>query len=381
MQPWNPKEINPALMTSSEYMKLCNKDDKWHDSSAYNWTVKEMNDAEYVKKAKYKKIRTFKANGISFDLMFNSRRIDYCQRDPEGEYIRVDGKLVPYTDEEIKRLGYQPYEYTFAIFDGETCVATAQDEWGAMLITVAKEYREFGLGTIIGKIARTYEPGKSSGGFTPAGARNFIRIHREFVRDALASGLYSKLVRSGQITMDRVREIIRSAKVQQRPDREGVDLSSNSPKDWLLFADLHGSYVLYDRKLAHVVDTQYEGHFVERMVKGYVYAMPDDTAGIVRIKQFGGDSTNIKAFMLSLAYTTAKMHDLPLWVEADEYDLPGFTYGEETNVVGYRSKEVLTGKMVNYIEMVEEEKRFRKRFDQYDEFKSRLHEIAHGKYQ
>jgi GNAT superfamily N-acetyltransferase len=317
--------------------------------------------------------------------MYRTEKKRYAQRNPEAHasdpWLRVDGQLVYFTDEEVKRLGYQPYEFEFAIFEGETRVAMAQDEWGCMLIAVAKEYRGFGLGTLIGKLARTYEPGKTSGGFTPMGARNFARVHREFVRDALTSGLYSRMVRAGQITMDRVKEIVTSAKVQMRPAKDTIDLSSNSPKDWLLFTDFYGTFILYDRKLAHAIDhSTYHESFAERMIKGMVYAMPHEQAGITRIKQFGGDAQGIRAFMLALAYTRAKIENLPLWVEPEEYDLPGFTYGEEENTVGYRSRQVLTGKMIDYRAMVEDEMRFRKSFDQYDEFKHRLIEMAHAKY-
>lgn len=384
LSPWNPDQINPALMTSKEYLQFCNQKNEWHPESAYNWTLAQMN-TEFTKKSDYKKIRTFKVNGIDFDLMCQTEKLVYAQRNlgansDTDPYLRLDGKIIYYNDEEIKRLGYQPTGFTFAIFDGETKVAAAQDEWGCMLIAVASEYRSFGLGTIIGKVARTYEPGKTSGGFTGAGSKNFVRVHREFVRDALANGFYSKMVRSGQVTIDRVKEIVASAKVQQRPPKNTIDLSNNSPKDWLLYSDLGGTFVLYDRKLATVIDnSRYDDRFTERMIKGYVYVQPGET--VMRIKQFGADSKGIAAFMLSLAYTTAKLEKLPLWVEKEEYDLQGFEYGPEENTVGYRSREVLKGKLCNYRTMVEDEIQFRKSFDEHDEFKHRMHELADSKYQ
>jgi GNAT superfamily N-acetyltransferase len=383
--PWNPDQVNPALMTLKEYQSYCNENDKWHPDSAYDFDLSQTHN-EFQNKADFKKIRTFKANGISFDLMYKTEKKEYAQRNPHDDgmnpWLRVNGQIVYYTDEEVKRLGYQPFGFEFAIFEGDKRVAMAQDEWGCVLIAVAKEYRGFGLGTIIGKIARTYEPGKTSGGFTPMGSRNFARLHREFVRDALTSNLYSNMVRGGQISMERVKEIVTSAKVQMRPVKDDVDLNSNSPDNWLLFADHYGSFILYDKKLATVIDNErYDHTFAERMIKGYVYAMPHESAGITRIKQFGGDAPGIKAFMLALAYTRAVIDKLPLWVEPEEYDLTGFKYGEEENTVGYKSKEVLDGKVINYISMVEEEKRFRKRFDEHDEFKHRLQEMAQSKYE
>lgn len=384
--PWNPDQINPALMTAKEYQSFCNENNKWHPDSAYDFDLSQTH-RDYTNKSEYKKIRTFKVKGISFDLMYQTEKKQYAQRNPNDEHgmdpwLRVNGQIVYYTDEEVARLGYQPYGFEFAIFEGDQRVAMALDEWGCMLIAVAREYRGFGLGTIIGKIARTYEPGKTSGGFTPMGARNFIRLHREFVRDALTSGLYSRMVRSGQLTMERVREIVGSAKIQQRPSRDDVDLSSNSPNDWLLFTDFYGTFILYDKKLASLIDNdKYDASFTERMIKGTVMVYPHESAGVTRIKQFGGDAPAIKSFMLGLAYTRAKIENLPLWVEPEEYDLKGFSYGEEENVVGYKSREVTDGKIIDYRSMVEEEMRFRRRFDQYDEFKHRLMEMAQSKYQ
>lgn len=386
MRPWNPALINPALLTSREYMKLCNERDTFHDDRAYDLSLDNLQNAVGNNSPEgFQLIRQFTTKGLKFRIMAQHEKNRYMQRNPDPEasfpWLKIDGKYVYYTDEEIEELGLQPYSFSFRIYnEDDQVVAASQDEYGCMLIMTAQEYRGFGFGQIIGKLARTYEPGKTSGGFTPAGANNFIRVHREFVRDALKSGLYSSLVRSGQISMDRVREIVTSAKVQLRPKKDNVDLSSNSAKDWLLYGDEYGSFILYDRKLAHVIDDNRYEHFVEGMIKGYVYAMPHESAGITRIKQFGGDNQAAKAFMLALAYTNAVRDKLPLWVEPEEYDLPGFQYGPESNIVGHSAREVTRGKEIDYLPLVEEERRFRQSFDRYDEFKYRLMEMAHSKY-
>ncbi len=386
VEPWNPKQINPALMTLAEYTKLCNEGDKWHPSSAYDTDVEGLNRYGNVK-SDYKPVRRFRANGLDFELMLRTEHNQFAARNPNPDangsyepYLRVNGQILYYTDEERDRLGLQPESYTIAIFHEDKRVATAQDEWGAMLVQVAEEYRAFGLGTILGKFARTLEPAKPSGGFTNAGFRNFVRVHREFVRDALASGLYTNLVRQGTLTMERVRVIVESAHINMRNQKQNIDLSSSKPDSWLLYADLHGSFILYDRKLLDVMDSDVHEAHIDRMVKGYVYAMAHESAGITRIKQFGADTKQLQSFMLSLAYTVSKVHELPLWVEPEEYGLKGFEYGPENNVVGYSSREVLSGHMVDYRAMVDEERRFRKRFDQYDEFLHRLQELAHSKF-
>lgn len=377
-EPWNPEGIDPAMLTLPEYLKLANEHGKYHEDSAYESTIETLNQYE-IDKSKYKLIRRFRKNGISFDLMVLRTKNSFVHRNPDDEYgmnpyLRDENnQLIPHTDEEIEALGYQPYSFTVSIFHGDVRVAAAQDEWGAMLIRVAKEYQRFGLGTIVGKIARSLEPGKPSGGFSPSGRRNFVRVHRELVRDALTDGRYREWVKSGLLTIEKVREIINSAKLEMRQPKDTVDYSSNNASDWMLYTDFHGMFVIYDRKLKDLY--QDENHFTDNMVKGLVYVMCNN--GIARIKQFGAQTVKLKAFMLALAYTNAKVNECALWVEHEEYDLPGFTYSEEVNTVGYSSKEVLSGPIVDYREMVDAERRFRKSFDQYDEFLYHITEYAH----
>lgn len=372
-------------MTSSEYLQYCNEDNKSHPDSAYDMTLDKLQSAVGNPSTQgFSIIRQFTLKGLVFRLMVNTTKRRYAMRNPDPSaydpWLKIDGKTAYYSDDEAKELGLRIVELAFRIYDDEDrVVASAQDEYNTMLIMTASEYRGFGLGTIIGKIARTYEPGKSSGGFTAAGAKNFIRVHREFVRDALTSGLYSKLVRAGDITVERVREIVTSAKVQMRPRNDGVDLSSNSSDDWLLFGE-HGAFILYDRKLATLIDNEKYESFVEKMIKGMVYAVPSTHSGITHIKTFGGEREGIKSFMLALVYTDAKAGDSPLWVEHEEYDLKGFEYGPETKEIGYSAKEIISGKTIDYRAMVAAEAAFRKGFDKYGEFKHRLMEIAYAKY-
>lgn len=377
-KPWNPLAIDPALMTTQEYMSFANEHNKSHPSSAYNVDLESLNNYGNDKSTYTHFINRVKINGIEFEIWVKEDRKNYCKRDENGEYIRIDGQLVPYTDEEIGRLGYPPSEFMISIFDGDKRVAAAQDEWGCMLIMTAKEYRNFGLGTLIGKIARTLEPAKPSGGFTRSGALNFQRVHREFVSDALKSGFYSKLVREGIITAARVKEII--ASIVPKKAKEKLDFGSDDPKDWMMFVDNYGSFIVYDRKMADVIERTDRELFLERMIKGYVYCAISDINNTARIRVFGASSPKLSRLLLGCAYTFAKAHGCRLWVEPEEYDIPGFQYGEEEKVIGHKSKEIINGPSIDYAMMGKAEEHFRKTFDKYDEFKHRMHEIADSKF-
>lgn len=91
-------------------------------------------------------------------------------------------------------------------------VAQAQNEWGATLLTVAKEYRGKGLGKIIGQFWYELNPSFKSGGFTASGQENALALWRDRVREFISKGWYSDLIRKGNISMDRIKTIIEGLK-------------------------------------------------------------------------------------------------------------------------------------------------------------------------
>ena len=377
----NPDHINPALMTCQEYIEMINRDNEWHPDRAYDMSLEQLNQYDNSNQENYKLIRRFRINGLNFQLMVRIRKNSYNRRDQDGEIVRDDkGMALQYSDAEIKDLGLRPHEFSLAVFCNNKRVAYAEDEWGAMLIVVAREYRGLGLGPLVGKFARSLEPAKPSGGFTNRGYNNLIKIHGEMVRDTMQDGLYSKLVSRGEMTPERAKEIIKSAKIDKKSNKPTVDLSSDDPKNWVLYSDDMGTFILYDTKLKNALDHNVSDHFYDAMIKGALNIVDDQHAGIARIKRFGAETTKLKAFMLALAYTRAQEWGVELWVEPEEYDLPRFTYGPETNVVGHASRQVLSGPTLDYRPLVSAENRYRKSFDKYDEFRYRMHEIADAKY-
>lgn len=96
-------------------------------------------------------------------------------------------------------------------------VALASDEWGATLLVVAREYRGRGLGPILGAIWYEHNPSYGSGGFTPSGEGNALRIWEARVGEFLALGWYTALVADGRLSAERVQKILSGLSKGPRP--------------------------------------------------------------------------------------------------------------------------------------------------------------------
>ncbi len=376
MEQWNPDGIIPWLMTENEYRSLIDNG-KQHPNTAYKTSI---GDLYYVTKEKYDiPLRTIKLKGLFFELRMRKEKIRYTKR-IDDEIARDDkGMALYYDDSEIKSIGLKPYEYSIGVWvSGENdAIGSVGDEWGCILIRVAKEYENFGLGTILGKIAREIEPSKPSGGFTSGGSRNFIRVHREMVREALINGQYTNAVKSGLISKSKALEIIKDSNLSIRHNNNNDNMNTNDPKDWMLFSPLYNTFILYDKKIKNYLDNEND-YFIQKSLKAYIYFEDNDRDDFIRIKKIYGVSPKLKTFMVSLAYTIAKHEKKKLVIEPDDYDIMdhGFILNDENNIPGYKSRIVIDGPIVNNWEkMAREEFLFRKSFDQYDEFKDRLWEL------
>lgn len=365
LQPWNPQKVDPALMTRDEYLHLVNPIGKWHSDSAYDFGLGSLS---YYNKADFKLLQRVKLRGIEFEFRIKIEERKFRTRNPEDDRYM--------TRDEVEAEGLKTHDYTIGVWtklEGDMCIAATQDEWGCMLVTVAREYRGFGLGPILVKFARTLEPDKPSGGFTPSGRNNFIKVHREFVRDALRSGKYSRMVRAGEITMARVREIIASVDLSKKMSKRHDDLSTADPKNWLLYSE-HDCFILYDRKLRDFMRDEIDGHWVNSAVKGHLYvAVYSDFA---RVKNVSGDK-KLLPFFYGCALRAAREAGATLYVEPDDAPhLSGFKLGSGDYKAGYYAFPVLDGPTVDYAPMARDEAAWRKSFDRYDELLHKLHEIV-----
>lgn len=385
-------DVDPALLTFDEYRAIVDPGRKSHPSSAYDVDLGKLNYRDggmehLIAPERWSRVfRTVKVHGLALQVRGRPERLRYRKMLPDGEPERIDGQEMLYTDEEAQALGKPLVRWDIAVFDEDKQrVAAVEDEWGTLLVMVAREYRGFGLGPLLVRIARTLEPSRPSGGFTPGGFRNFRAVHQSFVRDALASGLYSKLVRRGSLAPARAREIVASARLDARPPpRPQRNLGAGDPKDWLLYVGEFGDFILYDRKLREALEHETDDGFmwVERMVKGFVYVSGEKW---LTTRQFGGDTPDIRRFMMGCAIERARREGADLYVEpAEAPDVPSklATLEPASNrATGFAARRVFfTGQAFDYGPMGRVEARFRRSFDRYAEFKDRLLELAHAKF-
>ena len=304
----------------------------------------------------------------------------YPKYTPEGEVLRINNEMQFYSVEELVQMGKnRRFEYSFGIFHGNQCVGVAQDEWGCLLVSVASEYRGFGLGPMLTKLGWEAEPGKDSGGCTRQGANVVRKVHAEFVREYLQKGFYSSLVQQGKITVQRAKAIIASASLQNsnKPQR---DMGTDNPENWLLFHE-EGAFIVYDKKFKDLYQEE-DLYWKEKCIKamGDVGGMLHENENY-RLRLLGGETEQLKKFMLMCCVTwTAEEDNKPLYVY--EEDLP-LVDTDKMKITKERSKHgwvSLIAKPVDYKPMERVEKKWRKQFDKYDEFRVILLEVATAKY-
>lgn len=157
--------------------------------------------------------------------------------------------------------------------DNLKIVAQASDEWGATLIQVAKEYKGKGIGKYLGKLWYSHNPKFTSGGFTAAGYHNAKSIWADSVRKSLSQGRYSEWVKNGTMSIERVKEIVNSAKqisssiISSDISKISTDVVSkeNKKEDYLIYNDGVG-ILIFDKILLTDFDSNSEN------IEDYIYA-------------------------------------------------------------------------------------------------------------
>lgn len=385
----NPRKVDPALLTTQEYLKIVDPDEKWHPSEAYDWSLEKMNYRPDLIKDYPVLINNLTVRGLKFQLRAQRTKLTYNRWDDEAQnYLRgPDNQLMVIPDDEVAAAGKPLHEVSVGLFnDKGQMVGTVQDEWGAVLIAVAREYRGFGFGQLLGRVARTLTPTKGSGGFTPGGRANFMKVHRETIRDALASGKYRDLIRKGQITLDRVKEILASANLKQRPTpQSSVNLDTSDPRNWLVYGE-YGAFIVYDKKLREIHEDHPE--WEETCIKGYAlvriihhWSKGGAESGI--LVHFGGDTPQIKKTLLALCASHCAEEGVDFAVDPDDMPLidpAQYEIGETDMKTGYKRTHVTIKRPLDTHLLTELDRRFRRGFDRYGEFKNMVIELAEAKF-
>jgi GNAT superfamily N-acetyltransferase len=157
-------------------------------------------------------------------------------------------------------------------------VAQASNEWGATLLVVAREYRGKGLGKVLGEEWYRLNPEFESGGFTPGGERNALRMWEARVREFLSRGWYSELIRQGKVTKREVQAILAGLSGKRHrlplPGSPEAAPKPEAPKKLLVYAD-YPTFVVYDaRFLDDPQDEDADDH-----IKGYGFFRDNPSVG------------------------------------------------------------------------------------------------------
>ena len=101
---WNPKQVDPALLTFNEWHEIVNPTEKHHPSSAYDVDVESLN--RYDNKERFTRlINRIKLAGLDLEIRLHSEPTRYVKYDANNEIERIDGEIQYFTPEELKSLG------------------------------------------------------------------------------------------------------------------------------------------------------------------------------------------------------------------------------------------------------------------------------------
>lgn len=390
--PTNNDGIDPALLTFKEYYDLINPRDKYHSSESYDFDLSNLNssnDKNYSKEYP-KLINTITRKGLVFEV--RAKLIDkyvdnkYTKYDEHDNPIRTDGELQYYTPEELKNRGMKRYDYEFAIIDkvADELVGYSTDEWGAVLIVVAKEYRGFGLGEILTKLTRKYLPLKDSGGFTPQGLNAFKKSYTNQVREYLTTGVYNSLLKSGKISLKRIKDIIASSDIKLHQVKsklkfeEEPSMYKQDKSQWLVFSENH-EFIIYDKRLVGVYKEELD-YWNEKLFIGMMYVSPGYDHKSTRniIHTFGGIDDEVKKSLMSNQLAELKKHNETLMVSEDlmKYIDKSTVNIKDKNNDGFYEVILKEPALMSFEPLIKKEKKFRKQFDRYKEFQYFIMETA-----
>lgn len=384
---YKPGPMDPALLTWDEFYGKVNAGGKTHDQQAYDWSLADMNkpDRSYMSHAEFPEPifrKTFRGVPLEFRLHREDRYKEsrFYKTDGNGGIVRIDGVDQFWTPEELKASGVRQYTHHIGVFNAERqCVGySTDDEWGCVLTVVAREYRGLGFGTLLIKMAYEYAPGQPTGGVTSYGYKGLFRAYQMFVREYLQRGFYSHLVREKRMDAGRAKEIIASAKLgPARPPAS--DLGTDDPENWELYHE-DGCFIIYDRKLRELAegDTDETYHWVERAVKGLAYVgggYNEHNLGI--LWRLGADTPQLKKYLLWCAVSWCHREQLPLRIHQERWADCDPTIVKIDKKTGLAE---LAGRPVDYDGPAAHERKWRRSFDRYDEFKSRMVELAYAKF-
>lgn len=412
----------PAMMTLAEFLDARNPQKKYHDSDSFDASVEDLNpslwaagvtrrsDHEYELlqgHGGYVVLRDGSAVAAVHDGVLYVRHRIRPQDIPDwysGKIVDLGAKssrVVKYIDDHIaavravvsknrhdyphvlRRISIdgEPYTIrseeaprtnggvTLAILNAKgEAVAKASDEWGATLIRVAREYRRKGFGSIIGNLWYKWNPSWQSGGFTREGEANAVRMWESRVREFLSRGWYGELVRRGELTAKRVRDITIRVSGKRPPSRlPSPRTAVKRDGNVRVFID-YPSFVVYDSRFLQDRDEKYVHGFgffrSSEHVGDFLYAIDYDRPW--------------RKLTTTIALQMARDEGRPIYV--------GEGYGDalETEGIAHvkRSGDYvsMTRDAVSLPDVSKVERHYRKAVDRYGEIEQELLQMAESKW-
>jgi len=252
-------------------------------------------------------------------------------------------------------------------------VACASNEWGATLLRVAAEYRGLGLGKILGEIWYRWNPEFPSGGFTSKGKANAIKIWEGRVRDFLAKGWYSELVKDNRLTKERLQAIMSGLSKGSSQSRLTPKTHAATEKKPLFMIEKDGeqwgpTFVIYDEAFFQEEDEKY--------IYAFGFFRSDDHVGtflytIDYERAFDKIATYI-------ALQMAKNNKEKIYIGegyGDLLELDGIQHLKKSGDYVRLTKDVVDLPLLRQQEIL-----VRRKHDSYDEKYNRLLEMAHAKW-
>lgn len=283
--------------------------------------------------------------------------------------IKVAGEPMEIRASDSNRLNGNPDAVYVLNKDGMK-VAQASDEWGATLVMVAREYRNKGLGRILGSLWAKMHPNMLSGGYTTSGRHLAAGLWADRVREYAEKGWYTELVRAGKLTTSRVKEIISGLKGINRAKSGEANPSAEKPQPKILIYVDDTAFVVYDAKFIADQDPDFI------LGQGFIRVAPDnEDADFFYALDF---EPSFKKLVTTVAMQFMYDSKRPLYIESPPSDTMELDEVENLSIQdGYAQ---LTKPALNLKLAAQTEKRTRKPFDRYDEIRNGLLEAAQFKW-
>jgi hypothetical protein len=382
-------EIPPILLTWNEYYKIVNENDKEHPSSAYNRSY-DKNDTFNCGDGDCKTIKNKTVGNLLLKFILKKEKVQYAKWDGE-KYLGV------YSEDELMKLGKSSYIYSIYCTHNNIVVGKAIDEWGCVLISVVKEFRSLGIGEELIKMYRKIYPYKPSGGLTSSGYAQLRKYYNHMVKEAQSNGVYSDLIKRGELDKKRFYEIINSVSKEKFSDIKTNKLKDiYGVKNEPIYIIDDNLVIIFDSKIKDINDesiSEIDDEFLKDLIYCYIYV--NEFNNYPQVLNCYGNDKYIKQGIEILASLNKDYGGLgdyyfrnftgnvkttleDIWNDDNKYIIEVIKDG------GYISSIPLTlikpKKPINNVvkQLQSISKLWFKKNDKYDELYNRIHEFAYG---